>query len=569
MATKQNGVILLNKAFSGSWLDADGNIAHEIIDFLADDKGDSYVFDAPHGSAQDIYVKGTKPSAKEKCEAKYMVITGDYGKSANPNAARSACSLNVLYVIELKSKINPFNAPYSWRQFWQKKDKPNAAETKLSSALLEEFCSPFRPVLDNEEAVVQKCNEFIDRYCPSMEEGRRSKVRYRLQTALKNYKTARDNHKQLVKDTSDIKYNGKTLEEIYNEWGNECSLFVTFKAKKVYVAEKPIRFDCQKYNQQRCRGRLRQSKNPEDYEDLMQKIKGWKNNGRRPPKQRGDLDCLVRFFPKKVAWEEKFARLPQTKTFLNLIELEDYEQAYTNMLWTVLRTRNGLMMKEFCKFIHKRTQDESNKDKWSLIDNWSKVRVDREKSVETKQAEDVELEEGARITKSNKSGKKNRTKKGRMDICADVLDKSGIVIQRVIIENKIESGLNGKNDEKNSTQLSMYYNNWGKWGTADPLCFVIAPKYREDEIKRDIAKNDQEMTKLYSFLDYGQVADFIDKHKGMIPVNEITPSFVDEIIRSFRAHSLPLQDYYAWLFLLATERGDSDARREQRSVAMP
>lgn len=73
-------VVLLNKLFSGGWLDEDGHIGHEIIDFLLTDDGKYFVYNNPWGACpNDIWIDGTKMlerNSEEKYTGKYMVLTG-------------------------------------------------------------------------------------------------------------------------------------------------------------------------------------------------------------------------------------------------------------------------------------------------------------------------------------------------------------------------------------------------------------------------------------------------------------------------------------------------------------
>ena len=45
--------IILNKQFSGEWLNYDNNIAHEITNFLLTDLGEHYIYNLPHGICPD------------------------------------------------------------------------------------------------------------------------------------------------------------------------------------------------------------------------------------------------------------------------------------------------------------------------------------------------------------------------------------------------------------------------------------------------------------------------------------------------------------------------------------
>ena len=54
-------VVILNKIFLGDWLNGDGNIGHEIIDFLLTDFNEHYIYNNPWGHCpNNIRVNGTK-----------------------------------------------------------------------------------------------------------------------------------------------------------------------------------------------------------------------------------------------------------------------------------------------------------------------------------------------------------------------------------------------------------------------------------------------------------------------------------------------------------------------------
>ena len=96
-------VILLNKPFLGGWLDNEGNIGHEIIDFLYTDSDEYFVYNNPWGACpDDIWVEGTQGlnrKPKEKYVGKYMVLTSETRNK----------DFDILYVIELKEKLHRFH----------------------------------------------------------------------------------------------------------------------------------------------------------------------------------------------------------------------------------------------------------------------------------------------------------------------------------------------------------------------------------------------------------------------------------------------------------------------------
>jgi hypothetical protein len=276
-----------------------------------------------------------------------------------------------------------------------------------------------------------------------------------------------------------------------------------------------------------------------------------------------DSSSLVEFDAKQVLEsefkKEKFQNLERKSTFLDVLSLQDYEQAYTNMLYAVLRVGNGNMLKTFFAFM--KEKGKLTEKQWGSIDSqWKKIEVHKEWPSKERKGD---AEEGENSQAD--SGEKN----GRMDVCADIFDeRRRNLIQRVIIENKIDSGLNGRDKGMKISQLNTYYK-WGQGAGLDenkrprhkkPLCIVIAPKYRIEELKWDIKSIDKMnqshtnwMSPKYLILDYGFVADFIDANREKIE-KEIDPRFVEQFSKSFREHSLEERDDYAWRFFLETQK---------------
>ena len=290
----------------------------------------------------------------------------------------------------------------------------------------------------------------------------------------------------------DIKYNGKYLYDIYK---NDDSLYLTFKGEKMYKADTHITFKETTHNFQRNKGYIYDDKDPDDYKKLITLIKDSIKNG-----------TLKAFNPRNVSTSQ-IGQSNANKTFIDLIKQEYNEQIYTNILHSILE--QGELFIHFC--------DKFRNDKsFNLTDNFKVFR-------ETKVVN------------------------GRMDICAESDN------QRVIIENKINSGLNGLRPADNTTQLSIYYR-WGKEKPTDPLCFVVAPNCRKAEIEREIKKEDPNMANIYKIIPYSEIADFIEHeyHYKYIPNTYSHYLLVQQIIDAFRNLSVPKEDLYARMFLDAT-----------------
>ena len=352
----------------------------------------------------------------------------------------------------------------------------------------------------------KKCEKYLGKYLvlTSNERGNEFDILYviKLSSKLHRYHTTKAKDKtefrksqqavkQIIRDKN-IKYNGRYLDEIY---GYDDSLYLTFKGNLIYKATNPILVNGLTYNFQRNKGYLYDDKFPTDYKRLLNIIESSIEN-----KQ------LVEFNPRSVSPEE-IGTLNSNRTFINLIRQEDNEQIFTNILHSILE--QGDMLKRFCERFRENKLFNSNED----------FTVLREVKVVD----------------------------GRLDICAEGNS------QRIIIENKINSGLNGLRPADNTTQLSTYYN-WGIEKPTHPLCFVVAPNYRCSEIKREIQEKDQKMESIYIVKTYSEIAEFLyDEYKaGAISCDYAYYSLIPQIIDAFKNLSLTKEEIYARMFLEAT-----------------
>ena len=290
-----------------------------------------------------------------------------------------------------------------------------------------------------------------------------------------------------------IKYNNKFLDEIYTE---EDSLYLTFKAECIWKADNPILVHGMEYNFQRNKGYIYDDEYPADYELLINIIEDSIADG-----------SLHSFTPRSVD-AEHIGELNSNRTFLDLINMDGNEQVFTDMLHSLLE--QGDLLKHFCERFRGNKPFDSN----------GMFNVFRETKVVD----------------------------GRMDVCAES------DMQRIIIENKVYSGLNGLKPADNETQLSTYYH-WGIEKELEPLCMVVAPNFRVSEIRREIAEKDPTMVNIYNIKTYGDIADFLtDEYSaGNIPASYTYYGLIPQIINAFRNLSYSTkEDLYARMFLDAS-----------------
>ncbi|MCU4116919.1 PD-(D/E)XK nuclease family protein [Mycoplasma zalophi] len=310
-----------------------------------------------------------------------------------------------------------------------------------------------------------------------------------------NFKCAQRALEQFIRERK-IVYNGKYLYEIYKD---DDSLYLTFKAKKIYKANDEILVSNLEYNFQRNKGYLFDDKNKNDYEFVNNLIATAIKNKK-----------LIEFNPKTVK-EDNIKSLKKETTFLDLIDFQDNEQAFTNMFYSILSFKN--LLKKFCITFRGK----------KIFDQNSDYEVYKEYVVEN----------------------------GRLDIYAKGLK------QNIIIENKIRSGLNGIKSEDKITQLSTYY----KWANKadseyDPLFFIIAPNFRILEIENEIEKLDPEMKNIYKIISYKEIADFIENEYNNKTLDKTYEFYnlIPQIIIAFNnlTHETK-EDQYATMFLNSTK----------------
>lgn len=308
--------------------------------------------------------------------------------------------------------------------------------------------------------------------------------------------------KEIIRERK-ISYNGKILYDIYK---NDDSLYVTFKAKKIYKANNPIHVSGLTYDFRRNKGYLysNEFENDEfenDYKTVKDLVEAKKETGE-----------LTQFFPSKID-SALIKKLSSNKTFIDLIKQESNEQIFTNVLFSLLSDAG--LFKPFCESFKKADDIFMGNETFDVF---------REATIVG----------------------------GRIDVCAESNS------QRVVIENKINSGLNGIKPASSETQLNKYYE-WALDKKMKPLCFITVPDARKSEISEEIKRFDTrnagpvKMEEVFQPVTYGEIADFIHRQKGSIIKSYPYSGLVDEIEKAFRKISkLTSEDLYVRLFLDAT-----------------
>ena len=318
-------------------------------------------------------------------------------------------------------------------------------------------------------------------------------------------------HDKQLEVLKDVTYGGATLEQIfkYNK-GNDKAIYVTFKAKnilkpkdnvKIYISNNLDDNDTEQ-NIIKVEKNL-PSSSLKGYFIKNEKIK---ENNSSEGRVLHDFDRIKEFINKNK--ENLFEIMDTPKinkkkvndfsleniniNYLQLIEKEDEEQIYTNLLSYWFNCNNLIDI-----FIN---------EKLTILDRFE---VKKEK----------------------------RVKHGRMDIFA-ISEKRAI-----IIENKILSGLNGVDKDEETTQLGKYVKDIEKEYEIEQneiYGMIFVPDYNFEFLNKEIRElEQQEILKYYKIIRYSELYEFFSKKevRKILKDDLYYSGYYDDFLRCIRNHT--------------------------------
>lgn len=268
----------------------------------------------------------------------------------------------------------------------------------------------------------------------------------------------------LNKEIGEIKYGGTPIDKLFSD--DLPVAPITFIAEEMWKAKKPVRVleDDVDYHFARNFGYVSETtKSPKTYAEILKKINDKSNWDSFP----------VSAFKEKTDQYELSSM--DDNLFLDLIGLHKEEECYTKMVASLLSEKN--MFASFISFIVEKDNISCGFE--PLAEKWQSVRTETSF-------------EGA----------------GRIDIIAESPKA------RVIIENKIDSGINFIVDKKGNRidQLNRYFAYFDKCKATDDrdtLYIVLTPKYRKEEVALEIQCLPNEMSKRWNVIDYSDLFGFM------------------------------------------------------------
>ena len=297
---------------------------------------------------------------------------------------------------------------------------------------------------------------------------------------------------------NNIRYGGVLLSDI--NFNDDCPpLTFAVSSMEKPAQDEPLVFDFDEnfgksYQYQRNRGILKEDVHQETFQRLEQFIQNtkWETYTLNTIKELGNIS----------EYQNKL-------TFLDLILKSKSEECYTNILYSLFRS-DPTLINDFLS--------EYGKNKMSVnsynFDSIKFKKISREKAIEG----------------------------GRMDLSAESKDF------RLVIENKIDSGLNHIDRSNHISQLSVYYQ-WASEKERKPLCFCLVPDYSFEKFNQEIKKFDSEMAQKYYLVKFSEMAEFIQSHEEKIKCSKPYGKYYDDILIAFQKFSCTKQQQNADRFL--------------------
>ncbi len=298
------------------------------------------------------------------------------------------------------------------------------------------------------------------------------------------------------KTIEDIQYGGISLNNLFTDSIQVIPL--TFLAENIYRLKNPIKIEGNSeifdYNFQRNFGYVTsESKSPKAYKELKEKIKATI-----------DQQQVNKLTVKKFNLNGLKGRYSQAiPTFMDLISMYRQEECYTQILYKLFNYRKELIH----RFLHEIGIEANNND------------TDKDWHIE------------------NEYVIKNV---GRLDLF--IYNDN----YNIIIENKIDSGINYVSKDKEKTdQLTRYYKYFEDSehkGIQKNIYLIFAPNEKTTFIKAEIKSigNDKVAT-AFKIIEYKQIYEFFKKNENEYSNFEYIGQF-NNILEVFRRLSLTRQE---------------------------
>lgn len=318
-------------------------------------------------------------------------------------------------------------------------------------------------------------------------------------------KTLKD--KYGIDSLDDITYDGTPIKKLFSD--DIKVLPFTFVCNGLYEPKDTIEIDGSDvlfdYNFQRNFGYVsEQSKNPSAYKTIYSHLKNIDKEF-KPIK-------VNKFKALNIETNKEDLDSLKSNTFLDLISMHKEEESYTKLLGNLISCDKRLIENLISSILKKEMPSKYNED--SEITTIKDIKgnfVFNNKYLYTEY---------------------NREHVGRIDLYTESNNC------RLIIENKIESGINYvTKNKKTIDQLNRYYNFFTgerKINKKSNIFVILAPEYKHKDILAELNNLPNEMYKHWLLLGYSDIYDFIKKNKNIITKTKYGKYYEDLLLLSKR-----------------------------------
>ena len=489
--------IIINRMFSGNYLENEDNIGHEVINLYKDDNGRNYIYLLAGGDYQ-------KDHASNEIDGVLLVR----GISANcVEVVAKATGIKKVFDPTKDEVVKEMNGKTKshWKNGW-------------TCTTVEEMRAMGQAILnstDFDEAC--KNAKMHQKYKSGNKKGKEHTIE--LGDKIKRFRDIHNSQIEYI-NNNNIKYNNILLNELYRNNNTEygLSIYITYEAENVVKVKKPfylyIDTDNKKFNKitkndtQLSRNRLSGSAGATFY-----------------PESDIDFAKLKNLIDRKELWGDEtecYKDIAKTKidddfTFLSLIKKEYDELAFSNMFAYYFKKNSNLLNDILSK------SRKYNSITVSQPFLQTKVEINKPNtSQEEVKSDTTQTDTNKRIAREEKN----------IDILIDDVQSSTVIV----IENKIKSELNGRHSTDSIlNQLDKYYDYTEKEYASykNKVYLLLVPNY--SRITKDSLISDKQ--KNFDIIHYSDLYDILKQ-------NHVEDKYYEDFVKAVNFHSNDIDNHF-------------------------
>ena len=489
--------IIINRMFSGNYLDNEENIGHEIINMYKDDEGHNYIYLLSGGDYQEAHAE--------------IDVTGILlvrGITAN-------CVEVLAKATGIKKVFNPTKPEIIKSDEKRKKHWKNGwtgTNTKEMRTMGQEFQKLLKQYGTDEELydALDKSTENIS-----------------FKHKIMRFRDVNKDQCAYI-ENNNITYDEVSLNKLFSKNNTEygLSIYITYKANNVQKVKQPFYLYLDK-----------EGKNFSRMTDNDRELHRGRLSGSAMatfyPDGTDDYNTLHELlFEHDELWGEETVRYKDVKkpddnfTFLSLIHKEYDELAFSNML--------AYYLKKYPQLLNDILRLECVREKYQIHSTF-------QATVETKHEVkfDSTLQEEDSKNNCNNNNRRIAREEKNIDLLIDDFQNSTVIV----IENKIKSGLNGRHStESIKNQLDKYYEYTEKqYHTYQHRIYLLLiPNY--SDIKREkLVTNAQQA---YDVICYKDLLGVLKKY-----TTKIQDKYYKDFVNAVSFHCTDIDNHFQEIML--------------------